>query len=130
MTEVEYSELGLLGWLATRPFVILANEKVLPRPTLEDVSPAILEQLQGRRPDFLVADPDQLFERGIVLSPDHLERFRSGEPILMAVGADAVPSPLKRGRRQHKALEKLIGCACHPGLSEDRAHLRADAGLQ
>ena len=106
--DVEYSELGLLHWLATKPFVILANEKVLPRPTLADVSPAILEQLQGRRPDFLIADPDELFDRGIVLSPDHTARFRSGEPILMAVGADAVPPPLKRGRRHHKALEKLI----------------------
>ncbi|MGY6709016.1 MAG: hypothetical protein ACXIVF_11880 [Rhizobiaceae bacterium] len=106
--DMEYSELGLLDWLAARPFVILANEKILPRPTFADVSPAILEHLQGRRPDFLVADPDQLFDRGIMLSPDHMERFCSGEPILMAVGADAVPPPLKRGRRQHKALEKLI----------------------
>ncbi|NMG41800.1 hypothetical protein GRZ55_21425 [Chelativorans sp. ZYF759] len=106
--DVEYSELGFRDWLATRPFVILANEKVLPKPTLADVSPAILEYLQGRRPDFLVADPDHLFDRGIVLSHDHMERFRSGEPILMAFGADAVPLPLKRGRRQLKALEKLI----------------------
>lgn len=108
MMEVKCSELGLRDWLAARPFFILANETVLPRPTLAEVSPAILEQLQGRRPDFLVADPDQLFDRGIMLSPDHMERFRSGEPILMAVGAAAVPPPLKRGRRHHKALEKLI----------------------
>lgn len=106
--DVEYSELGLLDWLAARPFVILANEKILPRPTVADISPAILDHLRGRRPDFLVADPDQLIDRGIMLSPDQMQLFRAGEPILLAVGADAIPPPLKRGRRQHKALEKRI----------------------
>ena len=106
--DVDYSELDLLNWVAARPFVILANRNAMPRPTVADVPAAILEQLDGRRPDFLVADPEQIIDRGIVLSPDLMELFRAGEPILLAVGADAIPPPLKRGRREHKALEKRI----------------------
>ena len=106
--DVEYLELDLLNWVAGRPFVILANRNAMPRPTMADVPVAILEQLDGRRTDFLVADPEQIIERGIMLPPDQMELFRAGEPILLAVGADAIPPPLKRGRREHKALEKRI----------------------
>lgn len=107
--HLELEVIELSDWLASEPMVVLVNAATTPhRPTKADIPDYMLDRLGGRRPDFLKLHPDQLWNHGIILSHDQLAQFRAGKPMLLAVGADRLPAPLKRGRREREQLEKEV----------------------
>jgi hypothetical protein len=105
---VTNEEAALRDWLATRPVFILMNGDLVPEPKAADIPAAILDRLDGRRPDFLVLREEELRSLGIALSHDQQRQFQSGQPVLFAVGYDALPPGLKRGRREKQLLERQV----------------------
>lgn len=95
-------------WVGNRPFLILVNAEVNPRPMVHDLPREIVDQLNGRRPDFLVASFDELNRIGIVLSHDQVAKFRNGVPVIMAIGRVDHREALKRGRRRKEELERQV----------------------
>lgn len=95
-------------WSRSRPRIILVNRDVNPSPAANDLSSELVDQLDGTRPDFLVASRDELDRIGIVLAHDQLARFQKGEPILIVAGRVEHREALRRGRRQKEKLERSV----------------------
>lgn len=95
-------------WSRSRPHLVLINRAVTPSPKASDLSPELVERLNGARPDFLVATREELDWIGIVLAHDQLARFQRGEPVLIVAGRVEHRDALRRGRRQKEELERSV----------------------
>lgn len=96
------------AWSRSRPSFVLINRDINPNPTAADLSPELIERLNGARPGFLVVTREELGTHGIMLAHDQLARFQRGEPVLLVVGRVDHRAQLKRGRRSKEELERAV----------------------